>query len=89
MSKLDRHTIRFRILAWRDSTPAWKRWLLWKFLGRDYCPHCNRVTCWGWHAFGIRKDGPPMLFDRVCDECGTGTGLEPTEPMRKALESGT
>ena len=84
---MDDELIRLRILAWQRRVPAWKRWLLWRLLGRDFCPRCQRETRWRfWCWSPIHPDGLPLFTEWHCRACGFGTGIEPSEPLARAIE---
>lgn len=76
------------ILAWHRKVPAWKRWFLWRFLGRDFCPRCRKPMPWQlWLDNPIHPEGPPLFMEWACKACGLSTGIEPTPPCQQAIDN--
>jgi hypothetical protein len=49
-----------------------KRWFLWFFFNKDYCPSCDKVVRWEDEIFryGDPIDGFPLWVETRCSVCG-------------------
>ena len=65
-----------QVQAYVDRTPAWKQWLLWRVLKRDYCPRCNRVRPWKQEYILAGVGTVPLLRRLTCRKCGLSTPHE-------------
>jgi hypothetical protein len=76
-----------RIREWMATTSRLKRWLLWTFKRKDFCPRCEKATKFRFDVLHVLPDDPGLFGRWACKECGLTTGYFPAPWTKKALEN--